>query len=191
MILPKTITFILAFLILVISISERDTELISHAQREGPSILGGAGTKESAGSARAPGAASANAATTKTHAGSGLHSNHRNFGMVSTCTQNIPSFAKWTNLGFNSWTVTIDLGWQNHVCGIRIDWFNQFGSPYEYIISTSSNGTTYYTAYQGTHPQGNSEMRHYYFSDRLVRYVKINVHGNLGNPIRFIDIYGQ
>jgi hypothetical protein len=40
MILPNITTVLLVFLVLVISISERDTDLISNAQREGPFIVG-------------------------------------------------------------------------------------------------------------------------------------------------------
>lgn len=40
MILSRITIFVIMFLVLVVSVSERDTGLISHAQREGPSILG-------------------------------------------------------------------------------------------------------------------------------------------------------
>jgi hypothetical protein len=108
-------------------------------------------------------------------------------GMAPTCSRTIPSFRKWTNPGFNSWTVTIDLGWQNHICGVAIAWFNQFGRSYGYTISTSLTGTFYHTVYQGTHLQERG-IQYSHFSDELARYVRINVYGTHGNPIMFIDI---
>jgi predicted phosphodiesterase len=100
---------------------------------------------------------------------------------------------RWSNLGIGSWIQT-DLGAQKTVCFVDIAWY--LGNPrqYNFVISVSSDGTTFSNVLMTKSSGTTSSSERYNFADVNARYVRITVNGNTANDyaaITEIDVYGH
>jgi hypothetical protein len=85
---------------------------------------------------------------------------------------------RWSNLGVGSW-IQIDLGAQKTVCDVDIAWYRGDERQYSFVISVSSDGTTFSNMYEGTSSGKTSSSERYSFSKlSTTRYLKITVNGN-------------
>jgi hypothetical protein len=85
---------------------------------------------------------------------------------------------RWSNLGVGSW-IQIDLGAQKTLCDVDIAWYREDERQYSFIVSVSSDGTTFSNMYEGTSSGKTSSSERYSFSKlSTTRYLKITVDGN-------------
>ena len=85
---------------------------------------------------------------------------------------------RWSNLGVGSW-IQIDLGAQKSVCNVDIAWYRGDERQYSFVISVSSDGTTFSNMYEGTSNGKTTSSERYSFSNiSAIRYLKITVNGN-------------
>ena len=87
---------------------------------------------------------------------------------------------RWSNLGVGSW-INLDLGAQKTVCNLDIAWYLGNQRSNNFVISTSTDGNTFTSAYTGTSNGTTASFENYDFSDVTARYVKITVNGNTIN----------
>jgi hypothetical protein len=103
---------------------------------------------------------------------------------------------RWSAETFGSWIQT-DLGINNVVCSLDIAWYKGNTRSYNFIISLSTDGTTYTNVYEGTSSGKTLSSERYNFKENTARYVKITINGNNedGNEnwgaITEIDINGS
>ena len=85
---------------------------------------------------------------------------------------------RWSNLGVGSW-IQIDLGAQKSVCNVDIAWYRGDERQYSFVISVSSDGTTFSNMYEGTSNGKTTSSERYSFSKiSAIRYLKITINGN-------------
>jgi F5/8 type C domain-containing protein/HYR domain-containing protein len=85
---------------------------------------------------------------------------------------------RWSNLGVGSW-IQIDLGAQKSVCNVDIAWYRGDERQYSFVISVSSDGTTFSNMYEGTSNGKTTSSERYSFSNiSAIRYLKITINGN-------------
>ena len=103
---------------------------------------------------------------------------------------------RWSAETVGSWIQT-DLGIKNVVCSLDIAWYKGNTRSYNFIISLSTDGTTYTNVYEGTSSGKTLSSERYNFKENTARYVKITINGNNedGNEnwgaITEIDINGS
>ena len=103
---------------------------------------------------------------------------------------------RWSAETVGSWIQT-DLGVKNVVCSLDIAWYKGNTRSYNFIISLSTDGTTYTNVYEGTSTGKTLSSERYNFKENTARYVKITINGNNedGNEnwgaITEIDINGS
>jgi hypothetical protein len=103
---------------------------------------------------------------------------------------------RWSAETIGSWIQT-DLGVKNVVCSLDIAWYKGNTRSYNFIISLSTDGTTYTNVYEGTSTGKTLSSERYNFKENTARYVKITINGNNedGNEnwgaITEIDINGS
>ena len=103
---------------------------------------------------------------------------------------------RWSSETVGSWIQT-DLGGKNVVCSLDIAWYKGNTRSYNFIISLSTDGTTYTNVYEGTSTGKTLSSERYNFKENTARYVKITINGNNedGNEnwgaITEIDINGS
>jgi subtilisin len=99
---------------------------------------------------------------------------------------------RWSNLGIGSWIRT-DLGSTKNICSIDIAWLKGNERRYNFVIATSTDGTTFTTKFTGTSSGTTLNSERYFFSSTNARYVKVTVNGNTVNNyahIAELDIFG-
>jgi hypothetical protein len=84
---------------------------------------------------------------------------------------------RWSAETFGSWIQT-DLGIKNVVCSLDIAWYKGNTRSYNFIISLSTDGTTYTNVYEGTSSGKTLSSERYNFKENTARYVKITINGN-------------
>ena len=103
---------------------------------------------------------------------------------------------RWSSETVGSWIQT-DLGGKNVVCSLDIAWYKGNTRSYNFIISLSTDGTTYTNVYEGASTGKTLSSERYNFKENTARYVKITINGNNedGNEnwgaITEIDINGS
>jgi hypothetical protein len=103
---------------------------------------------------------------------------------------------RWSAETVGSWIQT-DLGIKNVVCSLDIAWYKGNTRSYNFVISLSTDGTTYTNVYEGTSSGKTLSSERYNFKENTARYVKITINGNNedGNEnwgaITEIDINGS
>ncbi|MGI0048691.1 MAG: discoidin domain-containing protein, partial [Nitrososphaera sp.] len=98
---------------------------------------------------------------------------------------------KWSNSALGSW-IKYDIGQEKIVCHVDIAWFKGNQRSYNFVISASSDGTTFTDIYTGKSGK-NTALQRYDIPDSKARYLKITVNGNSANSwaeITEVDIYG-
>jgi hypothetical protein len=84
---------------------------------------------------------------------------------------------RWSNYGLGSW-IQVDLGSVKSVCMVGIAW--GFGSSYKYnfVVSVSSDGSSFTKIFSGTSSGTTTNILYYDFPNVSARYVRITVNGN-------------
>jgi hypothetical protein len=99
---------------------------------------------------------------------------------------------RWSQEGIGSW-IQLDLGIQKLICSVDIAWYLGNQRQNNFVISVSSDGTTFNNIFTGTSSGNTLSPENYDFSDVNARYVKITVNGNTQNQWASItenDVYG-
>jgi hypothetical protein len=89
---------------------------------------------------------------------------------------------RWSNLGVGSW-IQADLGSQMTTCSIDITWYNGNQRQNNFVISVSSDGSTFTPVFTGksTGTTLSSPERYNLPANTVGRFVKITVNGNTQN----------
>jgi hypothetical protein len=89
---------------------------------------------------------------------------------------------RWSNLGIGSW-IQADLGSQMTTCIIDITWYNGNQRQNNFVISVSSDGSTFTPVFTGksTGTTLSSPERYNLPANTVGRFVKITVNGNTQN----------
>ncbi|HEX2305348.1 MAG TPA: discoidin domain-containing protein [Nitrososphaeraceae archaeon] len=86
----------------------------------------------------------------------------------------------WSNYGKGSW-IQLDLGSSKNICSINIAWYKGDVRQNNFVISTSTDGSSYKNVL-ATKSSGNTlSFEKYEVPNTLARYVKITVNGNTQN----------
>ncbi len=100
---------------------------------------------------------------------------------------------RWSNQGVGSW-ITVDLGQQKTVCNVDIAWFRGNIRASHFIISLSTDNTSFTNVFSGDSSGTTTAPETYDFADTSARYVRITVNGNTQNDfasILEIDVKGR
>jgi hypothetical protein len=100
---------------------------------------------------------------------------------------------RWSNLGLGSW-LQIDLGQENAVCSVGINWHRGDERINSFVISISKDGKTYTNVYSGKSDGGSLTEQSYNFQPYTGRFIKVIVNGNTQNnwvSISELNIYGS
>lgn len=100
---------------------------------------------------------------------------------------------RWSHHGIGSWIIA-DLGAQQAICSIDIAWYKGDERSNDFVISASSDGTTFTSIYSGDSSGDTTAFEKYSFQKVDARYVKITVNGNTRNEwasITEIDVNRQ
>ncbi|HEX2068381.1 MAG TPA: discoidin domain-containing protein, partial [Nitrososphaeraceae archaeon] len=84
---------------------------------------------------------------------------------------------RWSTETVGSWIQT-DLGVNNVICSLDIAWYKGNTRSYNFIISLSTDGTTYTNVYEGISSGKTLSSERYNFKENTARYVKITINGN-------------
>ncbi|HJY09637.1 MAG TPA: discoidin domain-containing protein, partial [Nitrososphaeraceae archaeon] len=143
-----------------------------------------------------------------------INSSFLNSAEAQTCSNNLPIISvsaigndgnvpgnvldnnlntRWSNLGVGSW-ILADLGSTNTICSVDIAWYLGNQRTSNFVIATSTDGTTFTNVFSGTSSGTtlNSEM--YSFGSTSARYVRVTVNGNSQNnwaSITELNIFGS
>ena len=98
---------------------------------------------------------------------------------------------RWSNPGVGSW-IRADLGTSKTICSVDIAWWKGNERQYNFVIATSTDGTTFTTKFTGTSSGTTLNSEKYAISSTSARYVKVTVNGNNVNDyahITELDIF--
>ena len=99
---------------------------------------------------------------------------------------------RWSNLGVDSW-ILADLGSTFKVCSVDIAWYSGNQRTNNFVIDTSTDGSTFSTVFSGTSSGTTLNSEKYSFASTNARYVRVTVNGNSVNnwaSITELDIFG-
>ena len=99
---------------------------------------------------------------------------------------------RWSNLGVGSW-ILADLGSTKNICSVDIAWYLGNQRTSNFIIATSTDGTTFTNVFSGTSSGTTLNSEKYTIASTNARYVRITVNGNSQNSwasITELDIFG-
>ena len=108
----------------------------------------------------------------------------------SAIDQNINT--RWSNLGLGSW-IQIDLGQQNTLCSVGINWHRGNERINSFVISVSNDGKTFTSAFSGKSDGTSLEEQKYNLESKTGRFIRVTVTGNTQNnwvSIAELKIYG-
>jgi hypothetical protein len=99
---------------------------------------------------------------------------------------------RWSNLGIGSW-ILMDLGSTETICSVDIAWFSGNQRTSNFVIATSTDGSSFSTVFSGTSSGTTLNSEKYTFSSTDARYVRVTVNGNSQNnwaSITELDVFG-
>jgi F5/8 type C domain/Calcineurin-like phosphoesterase len=99
---------------------------------------------------------------------------------------------RWSNLGLGSW-IQIDLGQENIICTVGINWHRGNERVNTFVISISKDGKTFTNAYSGKSDGTSLTEQKYNLQSQTGRFVRIMVNGNTQSnwiSISEFKIYG-
>jgi len=99
---------------------------------------------------------------------------------------------RWSNLGLGSW-IQIDLGQENVICDVGINWHRGNERVNTFVISISKDGKTFTNLYSGKSDGTSLTEQKYDLQSKAGRFIRVMVNGNTqGNWISIseIKIYG-
>src|SRR5687768_15630830 len=100
---------------------------------------------------------------------------------------------RWSNLGIGSW-ILMDLGSTDTICSVDIAWFSGNQRTSNFVIATSTDGSSFSTVFSGTSSGTTLNSEKYTFSSTDARYVRVTVNGNSQNnwaSITELDVFGS
>jgi hypothetical protein len=100
---------------------------------------------------------------------------------------------RWSNLGLGTW-IRADLGSTKNVCSVDIAWYLGNQRTNNFVIATSTDGTTFTNVFSGTSSGTTLNSEKYTIPSINARYVRITVNGNSQNnwaSITELDIFGS
>jgi len=100
---------------------------------------------------------------------------------------------RWTSKGLGS-SIESDLGTEKAICRIDVAWYKGNERSYNFIISASSDGTTFTKVLSGKSSGTTLSPETYNFKNITAKDIKIIVNGNSANSyasIREINVYGN
>jgi predicted phosphodiesterase len=112
---------------------------------------------------------------------------------------NLPSHAidqnvntRWSNLGLGSW-IQIDLGQENVICSVGINWHRGDERVNTFVISISKDGKAFTNAFSGKSDGTSLTEQKYNLQSPTGRFVRVQVNGNTQSnwiSISELGIYG-
>ena len=99
---------------------------------------------------------------------------------------------RWSNLGLGSW-IQIDLGQENVICSVGINWHRGNERVNTFGISISKDGKTFTNAYSGRSDGTSLAEQKYNLQSQTGRFVRVMVNGNTQSnwiSISEFKIYG-
>ena len=99
---------------------------------------------------------------------------------------------RWSNLGIGSW-ILMDLGSTDTICSVDIAWYSGNQRTSNFVIATSTDGSSFSTVFSGTSSGTTLNSEKYTFSSTDARYVRVTVNGNSQNnwaSITELDVFG-
>ena len=113
---------------------------------------------------------------------------------------NLPSHAidqnvntRWSNLGLGSW-IQIDLGQENVICSVGINWHRGNERVNTFVISISKDGKAFTNVYSGKSDGTSLSEQKYNLQSPTGRFVRVQVNGNTQSnwiSISEFGIYGN
>ena len=100
---------------------------------------------------------------------------------------------KWSNPGIGSW-IRADLGSIKNICSVDIAWWKGDERQYNFVIATSTDGTTFTNKLTSKSSGTELNSEKYTIDPTNARYVKITVNGNTATDtahITELDIFGK
>jgi F5/8 type C domain len=100
---------------------------------------------------------------------------------------------RWSNLGIGSW-IRADLGSIQNICSVDIAWYLGNQRTSNFVIATSTDGTTFTNVFSGTSSGTTLNSEKYTIPSTNARYVRVTVNGNSQNnwaSITELDIFGS
>lgn len=129
---------------------------------------------------------------TANHPISGVTANGNDAGQPPSNVLDNNRSTRWSNLGIGSW-IRADLGATKNICSVDIAWLLGNERRYNFVIATSTDGTTFTTKFTGTSSGTTLSSERYSFTSTNARYVKVTVNGNTANNyahIAELDVLG-
>ncbi|HEX5574170.1 MAG TPA: discoidin domain-containing protein, partial [Nitrososphaeraceae archaeon] len=84
---------------------------------------------------------------------------------------------RWSNLGLGSW-IQIDLGRENVICGVGINWHRGNERVNTFAISISKDGKSFTNVYSGKSDGKSLTEQNYDLQSKLGRFIRVMVSGN-------------
>jgi hypothetical protein len=100
---------------------------------------------------------------------------------------------RWASNGVGQF-ITADLGSVKNICSVDIAWYNGNARIYHFVISTSTDGTTFTQRFSGDSSGTTLNSEKYTFTAVDARYVRVTVNGNTVNTwasITELDVFGS
>jgi hypothetical protein len=100
---------------------------------------------------------------------------------------------RWSSNGIGQF-ITADLGTVKNICSVDIAWYNGNARQYHFVISTSTDGTTFTQRFSGDSSGTTLNSEKYTFAAVDARFVRVTVNGNTANnwaSITELDIFGS
>ena len=99
---------------------------------------------------------------------------------------------RWSSLGIGQFIVA-DMGSNQNICSVNIAWYKGNSRVYNFVISTSTDGSTFTTKLSSSSSGTTLTSERYTIESTIARYVRVTVNGNNTNDwasITEIDVLG-
>src|SRR4249919_583468 len=99
---------------------------------------------------------------------------------------------RWSSKGIGQF-ITADLGTAKTVCGVVIAWYRGNERISHFVISTSTDGTTFTNRFSGDSSGTTLNSEKYTIPATDARYVRVTVNGNTANnwaSVTELDVFG-
>jgi hypothetical protein len=100
---------------------------------------------------------------------------------------------RWSSSGIGQW-IRADLGSTQNICSVDIAWYKGNERSYNFVIATSTDGTTFTNKFSGSSSGTTLNSEKYTIPATDARYVRVTVNGNTANSwasMTELDIFGS
>jgi len=100
---------------------------------------------------------------------------------------------RWSSLGVGQF-ITADLGTTQNICSVDIAWYSGNSRAYHFVISTSTDGSSFTQRFSGDSSGTTLNSEKYAITPVDARYVRVTVNGNTVNTwasITELDVFGS